>query len=133
MNKTEIIHAVAYADVPDKTTSVEHTVGPELVISHFPSGEDMGGLAIITARMFEDLLKYDTAELDEMADAKLFERLHQTCIEFNEGQIEAFTVPIDILVGQVISSHRKVIGRLQEIAKELGISYTVPEDPLLSV
>lgn len=129
MKKTEIIQSIAYAMVPSGAKLVQRDTGLGFSMARVGQGDDAGGLQIMAAKMFEEQLEIDTSWFGEKPDAKLFEHLHKVSMEFYGHMVAGAS--FEVAEEAMIEDYRKIIERLRQIAKELGINYHEPDDPLL--
>jgi hypothetical protein len=126
MTKTEIINAIAYADVPEGAALVKRDVAG---ISICRLGERPGDLRLVAAQILAELLALECEQLPEEPSSELFRLLHSAILELHQGEIEELVVRS--LETTIRASHLKIIRKLWKIAGELKIAYNQPEDPLL--
>jgi len=130
MTKTEIIQSVAYANCAPGSRLVERNIpGSEFTVACI-TPKNVAGLEIVASRILAEQLVVDTEDLPETPSQKLFERLHNTCLQIHEGMID--DALFEAMEDDTRDTHREMIVRLREMAHKLGIQYEEPDDPLLN-
>lgn len=129
MKKEEIIQALADCTIPEGATLTERTLTSGFTVARITSGHT-GGLNIMAARMLANALRTQTAELPDKPDAVLLGEIHKAIVSFDKATLDALTIPT--LEQAIIENHRTIVGKLRQIAQELKIVYTEPEDNLLT-
>ena len=128
MTKSEIIVAIAYIDCANEVLIERDLPDFGLTVGQIgPAGE---GLKTMAARFFAEQLEADTADLGDSPDARLFERLHLTSLQFHR-EVADSTI-FEAVAEDAVETHRKVVGRLRQISSKLGIAYQEPQDPFLN-
>jgi hypothetical protein len=128
MTKKEIIEALVCINVPSGAQLVQHDIPGGLQFATV-RGPDVGGLKVVMAQILASQLEEDTNDLGCDPTPKLFARLHQSVLEFNETVFD--NTLIEAVQDETVTDHRKIIERLRQIAVKIGIIYEEPEDRLL--
>ncbi len=128
MNKSEIIQALADVTIPEGTTLTERTTSSGFTVARIGQGQ-IDGLKIMEARIFAESLARETSTLPDEPDGVFFETLHRAVIGFHQRMVNALI--IEELKVESGEDYRKVVTRLRQIARDLGISYVEPKDPLI--